>query len=446
MKKQLFRDILADTGVPPTIWKFFLISIVLHALLVYALFMVPLTPVDIDVDVHKGFSRKSNRPVSPDVNREYPGTPGSEEKQTAERAGYLDSPPAQVRTQDTGESYTGTTAGGNIDYIADDEDAHTPIPGDTEASSGVVYQYPIRNVDFNVDYYVKMYDKPFLDARKKPLSASPVLPFNVTGSTPSYRSVKQFIEKKQLPPKQLIKIEELINSFYYDYPMPKDKHPFSITTELGGCPWTPSHQLLHIGLQGKIVERDIRDQKLIIAKDLKLRVVFNPDRVSAYRLIGYSKRKPRLGQLQDNWKEGRMLHMGQSFTTLYEIIPAADETGKSPDAREEEVKPGLQNEPKKEIATVKVSYKEPEGTMVNQVSQTVWQEEDKGKGPSNNFKFSAAAAQFGMILKNPELKELSSLITLLDLAKDAVGEDRYGYRAEFVKLLEAYKELLKEPE
>jgi hypothetical protein len=446
MKKKLFQDILADSGVPHTIWKFFLISIVLHALLVYVLFMVPLTPADINVDFHKGFSRKPIRPVSPDLKREYPGTSGSVEKQTAKGTLYLDSPPAQVRAQDTRRSYSDITDDNNIDYIANDEDTRTPIPADTETSSSVAYQYPIRNVDFNVDYYVKMYDKPFLDAQKKPLSAFPVLPFNVTRSTPSYRNVKQFIKKKQLPPKQSVKIEELINSFYYDYPMPKGKHPFSITTELGVCPWAPSHQLLHIGLQGKIVERDIRDKKLIIAKDLKLRVVFNPDMVAAYRLIGYSKRKPRLGQLQDNWKEGRTLYMGQSFTTLYEIIPAADETDKSPNAREEEVKPELQNEPKKEIATVKVSYKEPEGTMVNQVSQTVWHEEDKEKKPSNNFKFSAVAAQFGMILKNPEFKELSSLITLLELAKDAVGEDRYGYRAEFVRLLEAYTELLKKPE
>ncbi|NIM15056.1 MAG: DUF3520 domain-containing protein [Candidatus Aminicenantes bacterium] len=446
MKKQLFRDILADTGVPHTIWKFFLISIVLHALLVYALFMVPLTPVDVNVDLHKGFSRKSNRPFSPDVKREYPGTPGSMGKQITERKRYLDSPPERLWAQDTRESYTRTTGGDNIDYTVDDEDARTPIPAETAASSGVVYQYPIRNVDVNVDHYVKMYDKPFLDARKKPLSAFPVLPFNVTRSTPSYRKVKQFIEKKQLPPKQLVKIEELINSFYYDYPMPKGKHPFSITTEMGVCPWAPSHQLLHIGLQGKIVERDIRDKKLVIAKDLKLRVVFNPDRVAAYRLIGYSKRKPRLGQLQDNWKEGRMLHIGQSFTTLYEIIPAATETDKSPDTREEEVKPGVQNERKKEMATVKVSYREPKGTLVKRVSQKVWQKQDKDKESSNNFKFSAAAAQFGMMLKNPELKELSSLITLLELAKDAVGEDRYGYRTEFVKLLEAYKELLKEPE
>jgi Ca-activated chloride channel family protein len=68
--------------------------------------------------------------------------------------------------------------------------------------------------------------------------------------------------------------------------------------------------------------------------------------------------------------------------------------------------------------------------------------EAENKEPSSNFKFSAAVAEFGMLLlSSSESRMGSTLAALLQLAKDAIGEDQYGYRAEFIKLVEAYQQM-----
>lgn len=73
-----------------------------------------------------------------------------------------------------------------------------------------------------------------------------------------------------------------------------------------------------------------------------------------------------------------------------------------------------------------------------------WEREDEAENsePSSNFKFSAAVAEFGMLLLSSSESQVSStLVGLLQLAKDAIGEDRYGYRAGFLKLVEAYQQI-----
>jgi len=66
----------------------------------------------------------------------------------------------------------------------------------------------------------------------------------------SYSNVRRFIQQGQLPPADAVRLEELINYFDYNYPIPEGEHPFSVVTELGPCPWSEGHQLLHIGIRG----------------------------------------------------------------------------------------------------------------------------------------------------------------------------------------------------
>ncbi|MBI3766760.1 MAG: von Willebrand factor type A domain-containing protein, partial [Ignavibacteriales bacterium] len=100
--------------------------------------------------------------------------------------------------------------------------------------------------EFNTEQYDRIYENEFLDALKNPLST-----FSIDVDAASYSNIRRFINNGQFPPKDAVRIEEMINYFTYDYPQPKDKHPFSITTEVTTCPWNTSDKLLLIGLQGK---------------------------------------------------------------------------------------------------------------------------------------------------------------------------------------------------
>jgi len=98
----------------------------------------------------------------------------------------------------------------------------------------------------NTEEYEEIKENPFVAAQQ-----SPVTTFSIDVDNASYSNVRRFIQSSQMPPANAVRIEEMVNYFSYNYPNPTSKHPFSITTEVAECPWNPSHQLVHIGLQGK---------------------------------------------------------------------------------------------------------------------------------------------------------------------------------------------------
>ncbi|MEM7152942.1 MAG: von Willebrand factor type A domain-containing protein [Myxococcota bacterium] len=84
----------------------------------------------------------------------------------------------------------------------------------------------------------------------------PLSTFSVDVDTASYSNARRFLSRRQLPPADAVRIEEMINYFEYDYAEPAGPHPFSVTAEIGTCPWNEAHQLVHVGIQGKHVELD----------------------------------------------------------------------------------------------------------------------------------------------------------------------------------------------
>ncbi len=133
---------------------------------------------------------------------------------------------------------------GSTAYILDgvdrrDPNIMPPRPGD-----------PVPT-DWNTEEYNRIYENEFLEVTKNPLST-----FSIDVDQASYANARRFLSNSQLPPPDAVRIEEFINYFDYDYPDPEGEHPFSITTELGECPWTADHQLLHVGLQGKRMKTD----------------------------------------------------------------------------------------------------------------------------------------------------------------------------------------------
>ncbi|HLP72114.1 MAG TPA: von Willebrand factor type A domain-containing protein [Bacteroidales bacterium] len=107
------------------------------------------------------------------------------------------------------------------------------------------------NPNFNTEGYAAVNESGFRNVKSNPLST-----FSIDVDNASYSNIRRFINSGQLPPADAVRIEEMINYFRYDYPEPHGEHPFSVYTELAKCPWNKSHQLLHVGLRGKSIDKE----------------------------------------------------------------------------------------------------------------------------------------------------------------------------------------------
>jgi Ca-activated chloride channel family protein len=104
---------------------------------------------------------------------------------------------------------------------------------------------------FDTESYNPIDDHQWTDARRKPLST-----FSIDVDTASYANVRRFLNTGQMPPRDAVRIEELINYFAYDYAQPRGVDPFSVTTAVGASPWHPGYRLALIGLQARRMASD----------------------------------------------------------------------------------------------------------------------------------------------------------------------------------------------
>lgn len=112
-------------------------------------------------------------------------------------------------------------------------------------------EYFLRTRDeFNTEGYASVNENGYKSVKNNPLST-----FSIDVDNASYSNIRRFINNGELPPADAVRIEEMINYFKYDYPEPAGEHPFSVYTELAVCPWNTKHQLLHVGLRGKSIDK-----------------------------------------------------------------------------------------------------------------------------------------------------------------------------------------------
>ncbi len=102
----------------------------------------------------------------------------------------------------------------------------------------------------NTESYNALTENGFVATENDPLST-----FSIDVDTASYANIRRYIIQGSKPPAGAVRIEEMINYFSYNYPQPTDKHPFSVTTELGPCLWNDSHSLVRIGLAAKDIDK-----------------------------------------------------------------------------------------------------------------------------------------------------------------------------------------------
>ncbi len=491
------------------------------------------------------------------------------------------------------------------------------------ADNGSMYD-SYSETDFNTEEYDRIYENTY----KSPL-AEPLSTFSIDVDNASYSNMRRFLTMGQMPPKDAVRIEELVNYFDYDYAQPLDDVPFSMYTELSDCPWNDKAQLLHIGLQGKdidfeqldpsnivflidvsgsmasatklplvkkslsmLIDRlgendrvamavyagaaglvlpstsgknksaikaalnklnaggstaggagiklaykvakenlinkgnnrvvlvtdgdfnvgassdaemvrlieeerengifltvcgfgmgnykdskmekladkgngnyfyidseseakkvfvtDMRATLFTIAKDVKLQVEFNPAYVAEYRLVGYENRVLNNEDFDNDTKDAGELGAGHTVTAVYEIIPTAYAINQG----QSDVKLEGQNNTfghlkyqsnklsaeafdSGELMTLKMRYKKPDEDESRLLNLPVKNNYKKLQSSSDDFRWSAAVVEFGLLLRNSEFKADATYAQVLEIAQNAKGSDLNGYRAEFIQMVQS---------
>jgi len=193
----------------------------------------------------------------------------------------------------------------------------------------------------------------------------------------------------------------------------------------------------------KVLVSEFGGTLFTIAKDVKLQIEFNPAAVQAYRLIGYENRLLSKEDFNNDKKDAGELGSGHTVTALYEIIPVGVENsfaGKVDPLKYQQPLTTVAA-PKDEVMTIKFRYKQPDGETSRLITHILWEHLTMPDAPSVNFRFAAAVAEFGLLLRKSEFKQQASFDQTLELARSAMGKDEEGYRAEFLQLLKSARTL-----
>lgn len=197
----------------------------------------------------------------------------------------------------------------------------------------------------------------------------------------------------------------------------------------------------------KVLVNEFGGTLFTIAKDVKLQVEFNPAKVQGYRLVGYENRMLAKEDFNDDKKDAGELGSGHTVTALYEVIPVGVQSDflKKVDTLkyQSNVQPFSKSSHNNEIMTVKFRYKAPDADVSKLIEHPVMDQQMSLAKTSDNFRFAASVAQFGLLLRNSEFKSGASYSDVLGLARKAKGTDEEGYRAEFIKLVESAQLLAK---
>ncbi|MGE0770163.1 MAG: von Willebrand factor type A domain-containing protein [Cyclobacteriaceae bacterium] len=185
----------------------------------------------------------------------------------------------------------------------------------------------------------------------------------------------------------------------------------------------------------KVLVNEFGGTLFTIAKDVKLQIEFNPAKVQAYRLIGYENRVLRNEDFNNDKKDAGDLGSGHTVTALYEIIPVGVESEfyQIDDLKYQTTKIDPSAMKTSELLTVKFRYKKPDGDVSKLIVATV--KDNNRETTSEDFRWSAAVAAFGMILRDSEYANGFTTEDVLTLAQGARGTDREGYRQEFLNLV-----------
>jgi Ca-activated chloride channel family protein len=188
----------------------------------------------------------------------------------------------------------------------------------------------------------------------------------------------------------------------------------------------------------KVLVKEFGGTLFTIAKDVKMQIEFNPAYVKAYRLVGYENRMLQKEDFNDDRKDAGELGSGHTVTALYEIIPAGVESGLigEVDDLKYQSRPNITLNDNTELMTLKLRYKMPDGANSMLMVKSVKDNSMPWKASSDQFRFAAAVAELGMLLRDSEFKGGSTFSQVISIASSTLQNDPEGYRKEFVQLAE----------
>ncbi len=197
----------------------------------------------------------------------------------------------------------------------------------------------------------------------------------------------------------------------------------------------------------KVLSNQLISTLNIIAKDVKIQVEFNPENIKSFKLLGYENKLLNKEDFKNDKVDAGEIGNGHSVTAIYQM-----ELNDSflTEKKESDLKyykgitiPTMFFD---ELATLNIRYKKPKeensiplnfiikrNNIINDISKS-----------SNNFRFSLAVAYFGLILKKQV--DISTINKIIKLAKENKGEDKLGYKEEFIQLVKSFKEKYREEE
>lgn len=188
----------------------------------------------------------------------------------------------------------------------------------------------------------------------------------------------------------------------------------------------------------KVLQKEFGGTLFTIAKDVKIQIEFNPDKVQAYRLLGYENRILLDEDFNNDKKDSGDLGSGHTVTALYEIIPVGIKSSylHSVDELKYQSKKSSVNQRSTELVTIKLRYKLPDEDQSSLITEVVHDGATAWKNSSENFRWAAAVATFGMILRDSEYRGQATCNDVISWAESAKGPDVEGYRHEFIQMVE----------
>ncbi|GAQ49908.1 VWA domain-containing protein [Flavobacterium psychrophilum] len=191
----------------------------------------------------------------------------------------------------------------------------------------------------------------------------------------------------------------------------------------------------------RFLGKEFKGSMFAIAKDVKNQIEFNPKHVQSYRLIGYENRKLRPEDFKNDAIDAGELGSNHTVTALYEIIPIgtnSDFYNQTSDLKytKTEVTDNNYND---ELATIKFRYKKPDAQKSIEMVQIIENKSTVLENATNDLKFATAVAWFGLKLRDSKLITNKSSEDIKKLARLGLSNDLDGYKAEFIRLVEAVK-------
>jgi hypothetical protein len=301
------------------------------------------------------------------------------------------------------------------------------------------------------------------------VQSAPLSSFAAEVDTESYLKVRRYLDQGRLPPRDAVRVEEMVNYFNYRYSTPA-KEPFAASMEIATAPWNPAHRLVRIGVKGREAasEGQTGGGTAPIAKEVKLQVEFNPAVAQAYRLLGYENGASKVENSNNDKPDAGEIGAGHTVTALYEIVPVGAPAPESTAGEAEELKyqkTVLRTEPGEgaagagvavtgtdnaadggastsgELLTLKIRFKEPTVDVSRKMEIPVIDTGAAFEAASKDFKFAAAVASLGMILRESGHTVASDYDRVISWAEAGKGDDADGKRGEFIELVKKARTL-----